>query len=181
MNTLMIFQSVSAVETLATLIAFVTPLATMNKAMLIKDRSGQETLATNQAMIRALSSVALPYVVIEIWAYGELTPTVLLLANKGLHTCVSNQKTNVIQKIDSWQLNLLLTLVEAQMLPQVAGLCVRLSANVAQILTHSPYCRHVAIVAQFFFTLLLVEMLFLVVRLNLVCVLEVDGTELARQ
>lgn len=67
------------------------------------------------------------------------------------------------------------------MLPQVAGLCVRLSANVAQILTHSPYCRHVAIVAQFFFTLLLVEMLLLVVRLNLVCVLEVDGTELARQ
>lgn len=91
MNTLMIFQSVSAVETLATLIAFITPLATMNKAMLIKDRSGKETFATNQAMIRALSSVALPYVVIEIWAYGELTATVLLLTDEGLHTCVSNE------------------------------------------------------------------------------------------
>lgn len=94
MNTLMIFQSVSAVETLATLITFITPLATMNKAMLIKDRSGKETLATNQAMIRALSSVALPYVVIEIWAYGELSATVLLLTDEGLHTCVSNEWMN---------------------------------------------------------------------------------------
>lgn len=181
MNTLMIFQSVSAVETLATLITFVPPLATMNKAMLIKDRSGKETLATNQAMIRALSSVALPDVIIEIWAYGELTATVLLLAHEGLHTCVSIQWRNVIQIRISWQLCLLLTLVEPQMLPQVTGLCIRLSANVAQILTHSPDCRHVAIVAQLFFTLLLVQMLLLVVRLNLVGVLKVDGTELARQ
>lgn len=181
MNTLMIFQSVSAVETLATLIAFVTPLATMNKAMLIKDRSGKETFATNQAMIRSLPSVALPYVVIEIGAYGEFTATVLLLTDEGLHTCVSNEWMNVIQITLSWQLSPLLTLVEAQMLPQVTGLCIRLSANIAQILTHSPHCRHVAIVAQFFFTLLFIEMLLLVVRQNLVRVLKVDGTELARQ
>lgn len=86
-DTLMVLQGIGTIKTLTAFIALVTPLATMYEPVLIKNRAGEKALATDQTMIRPFARVALAYMIIEVWAYGEFAAAVLLLANEWFHTC----------------------------------------------------------------------------------------------
>lgn len=111
MNTLVVLQCVRSVESFATVITAVTTFSAMNKPMLVEYGSGQKSLATNLAVIWPLAGVTLSNMVVEIGTNGETSRAVRFLTG---------------ERFDSF--------VEAQMLPQVTGLSVRLSAYIAQIL-----------------------------------------------
>lgn len=106
----MVLQCICPIEALAALFAAITTFATMNEPMLVVHRSGQETLVAKGAVIRPLASVALPNVILKIRTNGETPITA------GFRAC---KRTNSI--------------VEAQMLPQVAGLGVGFSAKLTQV------------------------------------------------
>lgn len=83
----------------------------MDQPVLIEHRAGEEALSAHQTLVRPLVRVELAHVIVKVRPNGEPPLAALNGALEGLHS-----------------------LVEAQVLPQVTGLRVRLAAHVAQIL-----------------------------------------------
>jgi hypothetical protein len=102
----MIFESIRTIESLATLITSISSFAAMNQSMLVVNRASQKALSTQSAMIWALSSVTLADVIIQVRTDRKATITAFNVACKWLDATM-----------------------ETQVLPQVAGLGVRFSAD----------------------------------------------------
>lgn len=111
-----IIKSLSVSFTPPTHRALVSPLAAVDQPVLVEHGAGEEALAADQALVRPLVRVELANVVVEVRPDREPPVASLEGALERLHA-----------------------LVEPQVLPQVAGLRVRLAAHVTQIL---PRLRH---------------------------------------
>lgn len=92
-------------------LALVSPFAPVNQAMLIEHGSRQEPFAADQTLVGTLMRMELPHVIIQVGSNREAALTPLHRAFEWLHSGM-----------------------ETQMLPQVAGLRVRLAAHIAQVL-----------------------------------------------
>lgn len=114
MNPAMVFKGVCSVKSLVANLTPISSLTSVDEPVLVEDGSGEETLSANQALIRALVSVTFTDMIIEIRSDSKAP-------------CTSFD----------WALEWFNSLMESQMLPQVTGLRVHLSADITQILSIS--------------------------------------------
>lgn len=108
MDPLVVFEGIGPVEPLAALVAAVTALAAVDQPVLVVNGPGQEAFVAQLAVIRTLSGVALANVVLQVGPDREASVAAHLRTLEG---------SNAV--------------VEAQVLPEVAGLGVRLAAQLA--------------------------------------------------
>lgn len=80
----MIFQCIGTIETLSALLTAIATFTTMNQAMLIEHRAGEEALIADGAQVGTLARVTLPDVIIEIRTNCEFSITAIDSAFKWL-------------------------------------------------------------------------------------------------
>jgi hypothetical protein len=74
----MILQCIGTIEALSAFLAAIASFATMNQAMLVEHRAGEESLIADGAQVGTLARVALPDVIVEIRTNREFTIAALL-------------------------------------------------------------------------------------------------------